>query len=418
MRVVRLSGAGARRLGEWAAGAVVGEHRSERALLRRMVEAGIAHPVAEGSSFGPGDVTVVVPVKDNRPGLERLLSRVHEVGAGVVVDDGSAVPVAESSVRHEVSRGPAAARNTGWRVAGTALVAFLDSDTVPDDGWLDNILPLFGDSGVAAVAPRIVSTGRGVIGRYEADRGSLDMGGDPADVRPDGQVRYVPSAALVIRREALEAVGGFDERLRFGEDVDLVWRLIDAGFSVRYQPDSIVRHETRPTLGGWLRQRFDYGTSAAPLAVRHPGMLACARIPRPFLAQCALASAGKPGLALAAAAVAGGQSAMRLRRSGIPLPDAAGVAATAQLRFAGRLGVAVRTLWWAPALVHRRTRRFVALSFAPIAAAGLIRGGVRWTVLRLLDDLAYGAGVWAGCLRHRSAEPLLPAVGPHRRAAR
>ncbi|MBF6096422.1 glycosyltransferase family 2 protein, partial [Nocardia cyriacigeorgica] len=77
---------------------------------------------------------------------------------------------------------------------------------------------------------------------------------------------------------ALAELGGFDERLRFGEDVDVVWRLTDAGHLVRYHPAAVVTHRPRATLGSWLRQRYDYGTSAAPLARRHPGRLACARV--------------------------------------------------------------------------------------------------------------------------------------------
>ena len=80
---------------------------------------------------------------------------------------------------------------------------------------------------------------------------------------------FVPTTALVVRRTALDAVEGFDETMRFGEDVDFVWRLATAGWTVRYEPRVQVGHPGRPTTGAWLRQRFDYGTSAAPLARKH-----------------------------------------------------------------------------------------------------------------------------------------------------
>ena len=77
---------------------------------------------------------------------------------------------------------------------------------------------------------------------------------------------------LLCRRDALGA--GFDESMRVGEDVDLVWRVAEAGHPVRYEPRVVVEHETRPGFGRWLAQRFGYGRSGAVLAARHPDRLA------------------------------------------------------------------------------------------------------------------------------------------------
>jgi GT2 family glycosyltransferase len=76
-------------------------------------------------------------------------------------------------------------------------------------------------------------------------------------------VRYLPSAALIVRRAALDR---FDPALRYGEDVDLIWRLEKAGWRFRYEPDVVVLHEERNRIA----RRFWYGTSAAPLKQRHP----------------------------------------------------------------------------------------------------------------------------------------------------
>ena len=59
------------------------------------------------------------------------------------------------------------------------------------------------------------------------------------------RISYVPAAALVVRTDALRGIGGFDETLRTGEDVDMVWRLIDAGHRCRYEPASTVHHRPR-----------------------------------------------------------------------------------------------------------------------------------------------------------------------------
>src|SRR6202042_198602 len=106
-----------------------------------------------------------------------------------------------------------------------------------------------------------------------AGQGSvLDLGDRAARVAPMTRVAYVPTAALLVRRAALG--GGFDESLRYGEDVDLVWRLIEAGWRVRYDPGVRVGHAEPPSRPELLRRRFQHGRSAAPLPRRHPGAVA------------------------------------------------------------------------------------------------------------------------------------------------
>ncbi len=88
-------------------------------------------------------------------------------------------------------------------------------------------------------------------------------------MRPGTAVSYVPTAALAVRTQALLQADGFDEALRFGEDVDLVWRLAKRGGRIRYEPSVSVTHPTRKSAAAWLRQRFQYGRSASALASRH-----------------------------------------------------------------------------------------------------------------------------------------------------
>jgi mycofactocin system glycosyltransferase len=405
-RLLRLGDTGAQLLDAWLTGHPVGPEPAARALARRLLDAGIVHPAAEPGSHAETLVTLVVPVKDNPDGLARLLAATAGMPDRIVVDDGSADPLGDATIRHDRPRGPAAARNAGWRRAATPLVAFLDSDTVPAAGWLDPILPLFDDPAVAAVAPRIKSMSTGPVGRYEARRSALDMGPEPAPVRPGGRVRYLPAAALVVRAEALRALGGFDESLRFGEDVDLVWRLLAAGHTVRYQPLSAVHHQPRGTVRAFLRQRFDYGSSAAPLARRHPGLLYPVRLPAALAVAYLLAVAGRPAAAALAGAGSAGRTVRRLHRGQVPLLAATALAVRGQLTLTGQLAAALRREWWPLALCTRRGRRLLLAAHAAAAAASLREGS--GILPRIADDLAYGLGVWAGCLRHRTLAPLAP----------
>lgn len=412
LRLLRLSAGGARALDRWLAGSPVAAGPAAR-LARRLVDAGLVHPDPVGS--GASAVTLVVPVKDDPAGLGRVLASTQDVPERIVVDDGSRDPVPGAAVRHPRARGPAAARNSGWRLARTPLVVFLDADAEPAAGWLDVALRHFDDPGVLAVAPRIRSAAGGSsLDRFEADRSGLDMGPRPAPVRAMSRVSYVPSAALVVRRDALQRLGGFDEAMRFGEDVDLVWRLLDSGGAVRYEPGSVVRHRPRADLRSWLRQRYQYGTSAAPLSRRHRGLLSCARMSAWSAASWALLACGRPRAALVLAAASAGLLPRKLRGKGVPAAESLRLAGLGHLGAGRLLADAVRRAWWPlvlpVALVSRRARLVLLAAVLPclVEVVRAEHGGASWFALRVLDDLAYSAGVWAGCARERTAAPLLP----------
>jgi len=245
VRVLRLTPAGARQVAGWLDGAPVPRSDAARALAGRLLDAGIAHP--DLSADHPGapsaaDVTVIIPVRDRHAELARCLAGLPDLPNVIVVDDASGDPAAikaiaarhgANAIRRPVNGGPGAARNTGLRAAKTEFVAFLDSDCVPQPGWLDRLLPHFADPAVGAVAPRIVPSGDGTgwLARYEGASSSLDMGARPSPVRPGARVSYVPGAALVVRKAA--AGDGFTDGMYVGEDVDFVWRLSAAGWRVR-----------------------------------------------------------------------------------------------------------------------------------------------------------------------------------------
>ena len=221
---------------------------------------------------------------------------------------------------------------------------------------------------------------------------------------PARGVSYVPAAALVVRKEALDEVGGFDETLRCGEDVDAVWRLAAAGWRGRYEPLVVVHHQPRRTWRQLAAQRQAYGESAAALAVLHGNAVAPVRMSPWTLGVWGLAAAGRP---MSAAGLAGATAlALIPKLPGVPAGESLRLAGTGHLAAAGALATAVRRVWLplvgVGAVWSRHARWVAAASIAP----AILRGGPA----RLLDDVAYGVGVWKGVLGRRRLAPLLPAV--------
>jgi len=458
LRLLRLTPSGARQVAAWFAGTPVASARNARALARRLLDTGIAHPALAHPALPPAglterDVTVVIPAFGRPAELAECLAGLDQ--RVIVVDDASADPDAIAAVaaeagarvvRRPVNGGPGAARNTGLAAATTPLVAFIDSDCVPRPGWLDRLLPHFADPAVGAVAPRVAAHAPGAswLARYEGTSSTLDMGARESIIRQGSRVPYVPGVALVVRKEA--AGTGFRDDMRVGEDVDFAWRLGAAGWRMRYEPASAIGHQHRVRLRPWFSRRKDYGTSAAALELRHPGAVRplatsawtalawAAVLGRRPSAGVVVTAAATALLARRIATVTGERWPVPAPRSADPGDAGAGeigvgwtawrlavrLAAGGTLAAARPLGSAITRTWWPLALpaavaVRRLRLPLAALVLTPPLLDWFDRrpplDPARYVAARLLDDVAYSLGVWQGCGRHRTIRPLLPVIG-------
>lgn len=209
-------------------------------------------------------VTVVIPAVDRVALLARCLDGL--AGADVlVVHDG------DEGVRRLLSErglhglqigdhGVSAKRNAGWRVARTDWVAFTDDDCVPAPGWLDALLADGADLVAGPVQPHPDDDAAGLWARTVT---ATEPG-------------FYPGCNLLVRRTALERVGGFDEALRGGEDTDLAWRVRESGASHGWAGDAVVWHAVRAvTFPEQLRSLPRW--AGLPLVVRrHPALRALA----------------------------------------------------------------------------------------------------------------------------------------------
>ena len=412
-------------------------------------------------------MTVVIPARDRAGHLDRCLAALGRSYPVVVVDDGSrqAGEIADLCRRHGAtlirrprSGGPGPARNDGLAQVSTRLVAFVDSDCEAGPEWITSLAAHFADPLVAAVAPRVRPiTGPGSAGRYLAARAPLDMGPQEGRVLPLTRLSYVPTAALLVRRSALAArrarcqstrvpvspvpvsraliarrrrscrAGPFDAGLRYGEDVDLVWRLAEAGWRVRYDPAASVSH-AEP--GSWTRvlgRKFRYGCSAAPLARRHPGQVPPLVLQAWPAAAVAALLARRPVAALAAYGAGTGQLIRLLHGWDVPPRGVLRPMADSVLQTwlgAGRWTIQYALPVAAASLARPGGRSARTRLGRRLAVASLLAGPplAEWRRIRpslpaasfslayLADEAAYGAGVYRGVLTEKLLSPLLPVV--------
>ena len=207
--------------------------------------------------------------------LESLVSLDYPGLQVLVVDDGSTdataavargFPVGVLTVPHA---GLSSARNAGAAQATGELVAFLDADAACHLEWPYHLALSFESDPtvVASGGPNLAMPGAGHTAR------AVHLSpGNPVEVLLRGdRAEHVPGCNSAFRRDALLAAGGYLPALRTaGDDVDLCWRLLDAGFAVGFSAAAQVRHERRGTVRGYLRQQRGYGRAERMISGRHP----------------------------------------------------------------------------------------------------------------------------------------------------
>ena len=406
---------------------------SGQLLITRLIDAGALHPLPSLESDAPtlSDISIVIPFfarsENDIVRVQNLITEFSAFPQVVVVDDASPIAFPEmpntniTVHRQEVNNGPGAARNAGLAYVLTSHVAFIDTDVQCTHEDVCELAKWWSLPQLAVLAPRVKSLNwfhnGAVVAAYEEVRSPLDMGALPARVRAGTRVSYVPSALLLCDVAALRAVNGFDESMRTGEDVDLIWRLDAAGYSCRYEPSIEVHHLPRSTTQQLVQQRMGYGESAALLAAKHRGALAPLRVSGWSTGVWASIALGFP---IIGGVVAAG-TAVALHRKLRFLPDAekesARLATLGHLHAGKQIASAITRVWWPIALllalVSRRARWALCLAaFVPALSDWWTTrphlDPVRYTLLRWVDDMSYGFGVWKGVVREGNYDPLIP----------
>ena len=170
--------------------------------------------------------------------------------------------------RHEKNLGLSVARNTGIAAATGEIVAFTDADCRADEDWLYYLVGDLLDGEFTGIG------GPNLLPPDDSPVAAAVMAspGGPAHVMlTDRQAEHIPGCNMAFYKWSLEAIGGFDPIFtKAGDDVDICWRLQQAGDKIGFSPSAFVWHYRRSTVGAYLKQQQGYGEAEALLVRKHP----------------------------------------------------------------------------------------------------------------------------------------------------
>jgi len=204
--------------------------------------------------------------------LEHLNYPDYEV---IVVNDGSkdrTLAIAEGfgycRIISQPNMGLSVARNVGAQAATGAIVAYTDSDCVADPDWLTYLVVKMEDSDlVACGGPNFPPPEDSLVPAAVA----VSPGGPTHVLLSDDVAEHIAGCNMAFRRDVLLGLDGFDPVYRAaGDDVDICWRLQDAGYTIGFSPAAVVWHFRRNTVKAYIGQQRGYGKAEALVYSKHP----------------------------------------------------------------------------------------------------------------------------------------------------
>ena len=296
-------------------------------------------------------VSVVIPVRNGARWIGDVIASVDAQGDDhpievIVVDDhstdGSRALVEGLSVASPLTvlsgtgLGMASAINLGVRAARFPIICQVDQDVVLEPGWMGALVAMLDGPDVAAVqgyfrAPPDAGLWSRVMGldveqRYAAIRGS--------------DTTHVCTGNVAYRAHALHNIGLFDEQLGYGLDNDMSYRLLDAGYRLRFCRTAQSWHHWREGFLGYCRQQYGLGRGRLDVVAKHPGRVGGDAVSNTtMMLHPVLVSAGLVSLGAASAAAAVGGPSGLFATGGLAIIAALGVERTvAGLRATARFG--------------------------------------------------------------------------------
>jgi GT2 family glycosyltransferase len=223
--------------------------------------------------------SVIIPAYNSADTIEDTLRALKEQTEKdfevIVVDDGSIDGTRDVVEKYDVKlfrqdhMGPAAARNLGARKATGEVVVFTDSDCVPQQDWLKEMLNPMEEPGIVGVQGRYKTRQRELIARFA----QLEIEERYQRMKKQEYIDFIGSYSAAYRRRVFLEVGGFDESfpMASGEDPELSFRLAKQGYKMVFNDRAIVYHRHPASLRDYLIKKFYRAYWRVALYKRHTG---------------------------------------------------------------------------------------------------------------------------------------------------
>ena len=260
---------------DWDFG-LVDRARQPKPALKAVREAFAEVPFPDGMEWPRISVVVCScnGARTIRECLEGVVGLEYPDFECIVVDDGSTDVTAAIAEEFDVrlirtaNAGLASARNTGLEAATGEIVAYIDDDAFPERHWLTYLADAFATTSHGAIGgPNIAPPGDGLVAECVATA----PGGPSHVLLSDDLAEHIPGCNMAFRRDLLKAIGGFDPQFGVaGDDVDICWRVQEAGSTVGYSPAACVWHKRRNSVRAYFRQQRGYGRAEALLERKWP----------------------------------------------------------------------------------------------------------------------------------------------------
>ena len=209
---------------------------------------------------------MVVPYRGDPAGRPRLEGLELGPGDTLVVEDNDVTP--------------GYGRNRGAARGQAEWLVFLDADVTPAPDLLDRYFDPPPGPRTALLAGAVIDEpvppGSPLAARYAHANALMSQ----ENTLGWGDWAFPQTANAACRREAFDAVGGFREDIRAGEDADLTYRLKAAGWGLERRDDARATHRSRATVRGLVRQRMQHGAGGAWLNREYPGSVPPKHWPR------------------------------------------------------------------------------------------------------------------------------------------
>ena len=238
--------------------------------------------------------SIIVPVF-NRPDevrelLESLTRQTAKDFEVIIVEDGSMIPckdvcdkfagILDLHYYYKDNSGPGQSRNYGAERANGEWLIVLDSDVVLPDGYVaainESLTSCDAWGGPDAAHPDFTPVQKAISYSMTSffTTGGIRGGSSPLGGNKRGALdKFFPrSYNMGVRRDVWNQLGGFS-KMRFGEDIDFSYRIVEAGYKTALIPEAWVWHNRRTDFRKFFRQVFNSGIARINLTKRHPGTL-------------------------------------------------------------------------------------------------------------------------------------------------